>query len=291
MRRTLLIVASALLVTGSIGFGLAAHLIKPPDTAAATTGAAAVGRDQGPSIGVDPGAASSGRGLTLAFSDKPVQMPSFAIKDLNGNPLTSESLKGKVVLVNFWATWCGPCREEIPTLVALQQRYSRQVVVIGLSIDTKPAADVKKFADSVGIDYPVAIAPPELAGKFGDVSAIPITYVATPKGSIITRHVGLLDPIVAEQEIRVLANLPSEAAVETVKDTGQLLLANAAFATEIPGVDLSGLSPEKKEAVLKKLNEEHCTCGCGLTVAQCRINDPSCDTSLPLAQKIAKGGQ
>jgi hypothetical protein len=73
-----------------------------------------------------------------------------------------------------------------------------------------------------------------------------------------------------------------------VKDTGQVLLANAAYATSIPGVDFSGLTPEQKAAALQRMNTEHCTCGCGLTVAQCRINDPTCDVSLPLAQKMAK---
>ena len=102
------------------------------------------------------------------------------------------------------------------------------------------------------------------------------------------RHMGALDPAITEHEIRALSGLPTEAKVETIKDTGQVLLSNAAYATEIPGVDLSHLTPAQKELALARMNEEHCTCGCGLTLAQCRINDDSCEFSLPAAQKVAK---
>jgi hypothetical protein len=71
-----------------------------------------------------------------------------------------------------------------------------------------------------------------------------------------------------------------------VHDTGQVLLANAAYATEIPGLDLSHCTAAQREALLKQLNTEKCTCGCGLTLAQCRINDPDCKVSLPTAQKM-----
>ena len=91
-----------------------------------------------------------------------------------------------------------------------------------------------------------------------------------------------------EQEVRCLE--PADRGQRAmVKDTGEVLLANAAYATEIPGVDLSSLTPRQKADVLKRLNTEKCTCGCGLTLAQCRINDPSCTVSLPIAKKIAGG--
>jgi hypothetical protein len=71
-----------------------------------------------------------------------------------------------------------------------------------------------------------------------------------------------------------------------VADNGQVLLSNAAQATDVPGLELGKLTPEQRTAALKRLNDEQCTCGCGLTVAQCRINDPNCDVSLPIAKKI-----
>jgi thiol-disulfide isomerase/thioredoxin len=234
-----------------------------------------------------PAAAAAGKGVRIRISDKPVAMPAFSATDLDGQPVTLADLKGKVVLVNFWATWCGPCREEIPALVALQNRYHDRLKVIGLSIDEGAPADVRLFAQQYRVNYTIAMVGPEVQQAFGGISAVPSTFVVNRDGQIVTRHVGMLDPGLTEQEVRVFAGLPSEATVETVEDTGQVLLANAAFATEIPGVDLSKLTAAQKEQVLKQLNTDHCTCGCGLTLAQCRINDPSCTVSLPLAQKIA----
>jgi hypothetical protein len=86
----------------------------------------------------------------------------------------------------------------------------------------------------------------------------------------------------------VLANLPTAATMQVVQDTGQVLLANAAFATEIPGLDLEKLSPKQREDLLKRLNTDKCTCGCGLTLAQCRINDPDCKVSLPIARQLVE---
>jgi hypothetical protein len=80
--------------------------------------------------------------------------------------------------------------------------------------------------------------------------------------------------------------LPVNVKIETFEDTGQIFLKNAMRATELPDVDFSGLSPEQKKAALKKLNSEGCTCGCRLTLAQCRINDTSCVRSRGLAAKV-----
>lgn len=242
----------------------------------------------------EPKAASSGKGLTLQFSDKPIAMPAVALTDVSGHPIDKASWTGKVVLVNFWATWCGPCREEIPALVALQERYKDRMVILGLSIDTRPPAEVAAFAQQYHVNYPVAVVGDDVVQAFGGVPAVPSTFVVSPAGKMMQRHVGMLDAVRTEQEVRVLAGLSSDAAVQTVPDTGQVFLANAAYATEIPGVDLKALSAAQREKALTTMNTEHCSCGCGLTVAQCRINDPSCDVSLPQAQKIAatanKGG-
>lgn len=231
-------------------------------------------------------ALTPGAGMTIPFSDHPVPMAPLAFTDLNGIPMSSEAWKGRVVLVNFWATWCGPCRAEIPALVALQQHYKDHVVIVGLSIDELPAAEVKAFADQLGVTYPVAMATPADEKTFGSISAVPLTFVINPNGEIVQRHVGALDPRRTEHEIRLLAGLPTEARAQLVPDTGQVLLANAAYATEIPGVDLSALTPAQKVKALQRMNTDHCTCGCGLTVAECRINDPSCTVSPSVAAAI-----
>lgn len=173
-------------------------------------------------------------------------------------------------------------------LVALQDRYRDRLLVVGMSIDERPVDEVKAFAGEFKVNYPVVMASDGVQQAFGGISAVPSTFVVSPEGKIVQRHLGQLQSARTEHEVRALAGLATEATVETVQDTGQVLLNNAAYATSIPGVDLEGLAPAAKVAVLERLNTEHCTCGCNLTLAQCRINDPSCDVSLPLAQKIAK---
>ena len=99
---------------------------------------------------------------------------------------------------------------------------------------------------------------------------------------------GLINPAVLEQETRYLAELPTDVTVELIESTQQTRLADAAHATEIPGLDLSQLTAEQKGAALQRLNEDGCTCGCQLTLAQCRINDSACGVSLPLARQVVE---
>jgi len=229
---------------------------------------------------------SSGEGVAIQLSDRPVSVPALNLVDLDGRAITNASLAGKVVLLNFWATWCGPCREEIPMLAALQKHYGDRLAIVGLSIDESPAEDVRTFAAGLGVNYPVVMSTRALEAEFGGITAVPSTFLVDPQGRILQRHLGVLQGPRTEHEVRAIAGLPTNATVEIVKDTGQVLLANAAYATEIPGLDLKPLSSTERERTLTRLNEEHCTCGCGLTVAQCRINDPSCEVSLPVAKKI-----
>ncbi|MEO7191939.1 MAG: TlpA disulfide reductase family protein [Vicinamibacterales bacterium] len=272
MRRTTAIVVSVILAATLFGVVLTRRLISTWHPEA--------------SVSSGTPALFPGAGLTLQFSDKPIDLPRLTLTDLDGHPISAAQWKGKVLLVNFWATWCGPCREEIPALVALQKRYADHLVILGLSIDTRPVADVKQFVTKYAINYPVAIVGDDVVHAFGGVPALPSTFMVDPNARIVQRHMGMLDPARTEHEVRALAGLPTEARVAIVKDTGQVLLGNAAYATEIPGVDLTALGTAQKEAVLTRMNTETCTCGCGLTVAQCRINDPSCDVSLPVAKKI-----
>lgn len=268
MRRTVLIVASFVIVAAALATGLMKRLVETE-------------RGRG---GLEP--LTPGSGLVLQWSDRPVDLPAFQLTDLDGRAVSHDSLRGKVVLFNFWATWCGPCREEIPMLVALQAYYRDWLVVVGASIDERSPAEVRAFAQQLKVNYPIVMATEALVQAFGGVAAVPSTFVVRPDGKMVQRHVGALQAGRTEHEVRALAGLFTDATVETVADQGQVLLSNAAFATTIPGLDLAGLTVEAREALLKALNTEHCSCGCGLTVAQCRVNDPACDVSLPLAQKM-----
>jgi len=223
---------------------------------------------------------------TIRFVKDPQPAPEFTLLDLDGRPLRPASWRGKVVLVNFWATWCAPCRAEIPDLIALQEKYEGRLVIVGLSSDTGPPETVKRFVRNAKMNYPVAIAPPEVEAQFGGVFGLPTSFVIDTQGRIVQKHIGLRNPALYEMEVRALLDLPVEAKVERFEDAGQVMLSNAKNATELPGVDLSKLSGDQKKTALRQMNEKECACGCGLTVAQCRVNDTSCDISKGMAEQI-----
>jgi thiol-disulfide isomerase/thioredoxin len=208
--------------------------------------------------------------------------------DLDGRTISSADLQGKVTIINFWATWCPPCRAEIPDLVALQTKYGDRLQIVGVSQDEGPVDGVKRFAAAQQMNYPVVMTSPEIEKAFPGVTALPTSFILDRQGRIVQRHVGLLNPTVTEQETRALAGLPVNASIEEVDRAQPARLENAAQATEIPGVDLKSLPPDRRAAALQKLNTDPCTCGCDNTVAKCRIDDPKCSTSLPLAQKIVQ---
>ena len=226
--------------------------------------------------------------MTLQFVRDPVRIDDLVMHDLDGETLSMADLRGKVTLVNYWATWCGPCRHEIPQLVELQKRYGDQLQVIGVSTDEGDTAKVVAFAEEFQMNYPVVMATPEINRQFPGVFALPTSFVVDTEGRIVQTHVGLINPAVLEQEARYLADLPTDVTVELIESTQQTRLADAAHATEIPGLDLSRLTPEQKAAALQRLNEDGCTCGCQLTLAQCRINDAACGVSLPLAEQVVE---
>jgi thiol-disulfide isomerase/thioredoxin len=229
---------------------------------------------------------SQEEGRVIRFVRNPDAAPEFDVDSLDGKPLTLAGMHGKVVLLNFWATWCGPCRAEIPDLIALQQKYKGQLQIIGLTVDEEDASLVKQVVAKSGINYPVAMAPPEVRVQYGGIAALPTSFVLDAQGRIVQKHEGLRDPVLYETEIRALIGLPIAARVETFEDTGQIFLAHADRASELPGVDLSKLTAEQKQAALHKFNAESCTCGCNFTLAQCRIYDRNCAVSKSRTEKI-----
>lgn len=245
----------------------------------------------------EPAESSSASGLEssapeavrLQFFENPSQVPDLVLETLDGTTLSMAELRGKVTLLNFWATWCGPCRAEIPDLVALQEEYGDSLQIIGISEDEGPIDNVRAFAETYRINYPIVMSTPEIQRAFPGVVALPTSLVVDREGRVVQRHVGLLDASRTEHQTRFLAGLPIDAVVEYVDPAQPVGLANAAQAKEIPGIDLSGLSPEQRVETLVRLNAEACTCGCGLTVAKCRIDDPACGVSLPLAREIVAG--
>jgi thiol-disulfide isomerase/thioredoxin len=225
-------------------------------------------------------------GNVIRFVRNPDVAPDFKLGDLDGKPLTLAAAHGKVVLLNFWATWCGPCREEIPDLIALQTKYKDNLQIIGISVDDDDTDVVKKVVDQTGINYPVAIASPEVRMQYGGITALPTSFVLDTEGRVVQKHEGLRDPLLYEVEVRALLGMPVPVRVETFEDTGEIFLKHADRASQLPGVDFSKLTPEQKQAALHRFNAETCTCGCKFTLAQCRIYDRGCSVSKARTEKI-----
>ena len=222
----------------------------------------------------------------IRFVRNPDPAPDFKLTDLGGKPVTLAASQGKVILLNFWATWCGPCRAEIPDLIALQDRYKDRLQIIGLNVDDDDPAEIQKYVDETGINYPVAMTSNEIRVQYGGIPALPTSFVLDTQGRVVQKHVGLWNPAVYETEIRALLGMPIMARVETFEDKGEVFLSHANRATELPGVDLSKLTPEQRQIALHRFNADSCTCGCKFTLAQCRIWDSACAVSKAATEKI-----
>ena len=226
--------------------------------------------------------------MVIRFVRNPDPAPDLKAKDVNGNELSLEAYKGKVVLLNFWATWCGPCRAEIPSLIRLQEAYKDRLQVIGMDVDDDDPEQLRAFVKGQGINYPVAMTSLPVRLAYGGIGALPTLFVINRDSKVVQKHVGLFNPALYEIEARALLDLPVPARVETFEDTGEVFLRHADRATMLPGVDTSKLTPEERMTVLHKLNAEICDCGCKYTLAQCRIYDPPCNTSKQRAAAIVK---
>jgi len=236
----------------------------------------------------DEGRSASAEMPTIRFFKDPVDVPAFRAADLDGREVSSASAHGKVVIVNFWATWCPPCRAEIPDLIALQEKYRDQLQVIGVSEDEVPAEDVKRFVADHKINYPVVMTTRDIDRLFPGVQALPTSFILDRDSRLVQKHVGMLTATMTELETRALAGLPVQASIERVDKTQGLKLDKTSQVMDIPGVDLAALPAAKRSEALQKLNEKSCTCGCDLTVAKCRVDDPTCGVSLPLAREIVQ---
>ncbi|MHB1688397.1 MAG: TlpA family protein disulfide reductase [Ignavibacteriaceae bacterium] len=130
--------------------------------------------------------------------------PNFTLVDTQGKKITLSDYAGKVVIVDFWATWCPPCRRGIPDLIDIQKQFKNKVAVIGISVDTDTKSDVVPFMKSMGINYPVVFATPEVVQAYGNIEGIPTSFIIDKKGNIANQHVGLTDKGVIIDEIKKL---------------------------------------------------------------------------------------
>src|SRR5882672_11555456 len=136
----------------------------------------------------------------IRFVRKPDPAPEFQLVGLDGQPITLAASRGKVILLNFWATWCGPCRAEIPDLVELQNKYRDHLQILGLVVDDDDRDAIKEFTEKAGINYPVALASNDVRSQYGGIAALPTSFMLDAEGRIVQKHEGLRDPILYETE-------------------------------------------------------------------------------------------
>src|ERR1700733_2418978 len=189
----------------------------------------------------------------IRFASNAGPMPPFLVNDVEGHVLSTAEWRGKVVIVNFWATWCPPCREEIPELLKLKKEYGDKLEIVGISEDDDPPESVLKFARQKGMTYPIVMATDQLIDSYGGVPALPTSFVIDTQGRVVQKHSGLYPLESYRREIGTLLGLPTHARIETFVDAGQVFLKNAANATELPGVDFEGLTPEQRKVALHRM--------------------------------------
>ncbi len=217
--------------------------------------------------------------------------PEFSLTDITGKPLKLSDYQGKVVVLDFWATWCGPCRMEIPGFIELQKRYAAQgFTMIGISMDDSPEP-VVDFYNQFHMNYPVAVGNDRLGELYGGMPGLPTTFVIGRDGRIYAKHSGAYDPSVFETEIKELLALGPADDPQIFHPAGQVFnedkieLGNpATINSEVPGIDLTKLTADQKTAYKKVLESQQCNCGCKLTLLKCRQVDYRCSISRKLAK-------
>ena len=148
----------------------------------------------------------SGRGSTPRITRSTVA-PDFSLESLEGKTMRLSDFRGKAVLLNFWATWCGPCKIEMPWFVELQQKYGSQgLQVVGVAMDDASKEDIAKFAKQMGVNYPVLIGKEAVGDSYGGIPALPETFFIGRDGKVVDKILGLRGKAEIEDAIKKALN-------------------------------------------------------------------------------------
>jgi thiol-disulfide isomerase/thioredoxin len=155
---------------------------------------------------------------------KSMPAPDFTLESLDGKSMRLSDLRGKAVLLNFWATWCGPCKIETPWLVELQNQYGGQgLQVVGVAMDDSGKDEIAKFAKDMGVNYPVLLGKEAVGDEYGGVAALPESFFIGRDGKIVDRIIGLKGRADIEDSIKKA--LSTQASASQTETAPQLLQA------------------------------------------------------------------
>ena len=132
------------------------------------------------------------------------QAPDFSLSDTGGKTVSLSDHEGRVIILNFWATWCLPCREEIPSFIKLQDQYHDDLVIIGISMDQNGPAVVPQFVERFGINYPILYGDGKVARSYGGITGIPTSFLIDRDLVVQKRYIGFRPYNVFERDIKAL---------------------------------------------------------------------------------------
>jgi peroxiredoxin len=131
--------------------------------------------------------------------------PAFTLQDLNGKSISLSDFRGKVVILDFWATWCPPCVREIPHFIELYEQYKdRGFAMVGISLDHAGISTVKSFVRKYRVNYPILMADGQVGNAYGGIPSIPTTFVIDSAGNIRKKYVAYHDKAVFEADLKKL---------------------------------------------------------------------------------------
>ncbi len=135
---------------------------------------------------------------TTRFPSRPYQAPEFELPDLNGNPVNLSDFRGKAVVLNFWATWCAPCRRELPWFIDFQREYGpRGLQIVGVSMDDGGTDAIAPFVRKTGINYVVLLGDHHVGSLYGGLDVLPTTFYISPQGEVIA----FVNGVIAKSEV------------------------------------------------------------------------------------------
>lgn len=145
--------------------------------------------------------------------------PDFTLETLDGKKVTLSEFKGKAVLVNFWATWCGPCKIETPWLVELQKEYADQgLQIVGVAMDDSGKDEIARFAKDMGMNYPVLLGKEAVGEAYGGIPALPESFFVGRDGKIVYKIMGIEGKAEIEEAIKKALNTEASAGTGTTAE-------------------------------------------------------------------------